>query len=276
MCMLCVVDPGIIPSREKLENSALNNPHGYGFAIIVPEENRIIRERTMNADESINRFLKLREQYTTGYAMWHARYATHGVQNVLNCHPFIVGKDERTYLAHNGVLDINIPDKDTRSDTRIFAEELLPAIGGVKSLDNDHVWSMLHDYAGGSKICILTVDPEAEHQCYVINARLGKKDKDGTWWSNDSCYIDYGYANPVKKHYSSWLSTNPNVSFKDDEDDLVECHNCLAVMDSESITFERSLCLFCKACLDCAAYEGDCMCYTPKLTNVTNWGKQDW
>jgi hypothetical protein len=57
MCMLCVIPPNVIPSRDKLEASALNNPHGFGFAIIIPSENRIHSERTMNADTSINRFL---------------------------------------------------------------------------------------------------------------------------------------------------------------------------------------------------------------------------
>ena len=33
MCMLCVIPEGLIPDREKLENSALNNPHGFGYAI---------------------------------------------------------------------------------------------------------------------------------------------------------------------------------------------------------------------------------------------------
>ena len=108
MCMLCVAAPGLVPDREKLENSALNNPHGFGWAIAIPSENRILQERTMNADDSINRFLEMRSYYPEGYAMWHARYATHGSKTVENCHPFAVGNDERTYLAHNGILDISI------------------------------------------------------------------------------------------------------------------------------------------------------------------------
>jgi hypothetical protein len=58
MCMLCVIPPHVVPSLDKLENSALNNPHGFGFAIAVPSEQRIIVERTMNADESINAVLR--------------------------------------------------------------------------------------------------------------------------------------------------------------------------------------------------------------------------
>lgn len=165
MCMLCVIPPNVIPSREKLENSALNNPHGFGFAIVVPSENRIHSERTMNADTSINRFIEMRTKYPEGYAMWHARLATHGSTTVDNCHPFKVGHDERTYLAHNGILPIIEPQGDLRSDTRIFAEDLLPAIGGVSALDNDQVFNLMEDFTSGSKVAILTVDPRAEAQC---------------------------------------------------------------------------------------------------------------
>ena len=104
MCMLCVVPPNVIPSRDKLMASALNNPHGFGFAIVVPNEKRIIVERTMDPDESINRFLKLRKKHKDGYAMWHARYATHGSKTVDNCHPFKVGKDGLRSEEHTSEL----------------------------------------------------------------------------------------------------------------------------------------------------------------------------
>ena len=269
MCMLCVIPEGVIPSREKLENSALNNPHGFGFAIIVPSENRIISERTMDPDESINRFLKLRAQYPEGYALWHARYATHGVKNVTNCHPFIVGDDKRTYLAHNGILDINIKATDDRSDTRVFAEELLPAMGGVTALDNDYLWDMLEDYTSGSKVCVLTVDPKAEHQCYILNEKLGRTDKDGVWWSNDSCYLDnWAAAKPKAKSYTNaWTYDGYYDDPKDvyDGEDYGEyvCGNpeCRALLDEEEIAGFTNTCPYCAWCFDCYDTYEACTCY---------------
>jgi glutamine amidotransferase len=120
-----------------MENSALNNPHGFGFAIAVPNENRIIVEKSMDADESINRFLALRAIYTDGYAMWHARFATHGSRTLENCHPFAIGHDDRTYLGHNGILSIAIPEKDDRSDSKVYSEELIPRMCGDNALDDD-------------------------------------------------------------------------------------------------------------------------------------------
>ena len=268
MCMLCVIPPNVIPSREKLENSALNNPHGFGFAIVVPSENRIHSERTMNADTSINRFLEMRAKYPEGYAMWHARLATHGSTTVDNCHPFKVGHDEQTYLAHNGILPIVEPQGDLRSDTRIFAEDLLPAIGGVSALDNDQVFNLMEDFTSGSKVCILTVDPRAKHQCYLIHENKGKVDASGVWWSNDSCYLPT-YSN-------SWRSMQALDFLKDDEDVFAECRVCDEVILEEPTDKSADYCPTCGSCFMCNVYMSDCMCYQgSNSTRTGNWWNSD-
>jgi len=145
MCLLVVCKPNSTPSRQDLHNGACSNPHGYGFAIVA--DGKIITERSMSAKKSIRRFLHLRKQYPNGYAMWHARYATHGVKNEQNCHPFQVGDDTQTYLAHNGVLDTFIADGDKRSDTRVFAEDTLPKLGGVAALNDENIYRMIESWA---------------------------------------------------------------------------------------------------------------------------------
>ena len=285
MCMLCVVPPGVMPDRDKLVNSALNNPHGYGFSIVIPEEKRILRERTMSADESINRFLEMRGYYMDGYAMWHARYATHGSRTVANCHPFILGDDDRTHIAHNGILPVTPHDKDDRSDTRIFAEDILPTIGGVAALDNDYTWEMLEEYTAGSKVAVLTVDPRAQHECYVLNQDLGKQDTSGVWWSNDSCYLDYGYADPRKgKGISSWVSKN-DMDFFDDKTETYQCPSCDQFMDEATLDSNDSTCFYCAFCFDCSSDYTACMCRYSSVgkdkyvaaTGVTKgWSNPTW
>jgi len=289
MCMLCVIPPGVTPSREKLENSALNNPHGFGFAIAVPSEHRIIVERTMNADESINRFLATRAIYQEGYAMWHARYATHGSRTVENCHPFTVGHDDRTYLGHNGVLSISIPDKDDRSDTKIFAEELLPRLGGVTALDDDFIWDMLEDYTSGSKVCVITVDPAAKHPMYLLNADAGKEDDDGVWWSNNSCELDYGYGKPSKVtgYYGGWFDdysdykapTATKTTVSNDiytSDELHTCFNCLGYVSEGDLYDSMGTCTWCGACMDCESEALLCDCgYPPGYRKTHTPLKQD-
>lgn len=278
MCMLCVVPPNVIPSREKLENSALNNPHGFGFAIVIPSEKRIHVERTMNADTSINRFIEMRGKYPEGYAMWHARFATHGTTTVDNCHPFKVGKDSHTYLAHNGILPIIEPQGDTRSDTRIFAEDLLPAIGGVASLDNPQISNLIEDFTTGSKVCVLTVHPDAKYQCYLFHEEKGWRDESGVWWSNDSCHLPKPYS--YKSDYDSkWYSTKPLDFLTETEDEQVfyECKVCELVIDDEQL-WEAGLnddyCPQCGSCYQCNAYMSDDLCYKGSNADAKWWSKQ--
>jgi glutamine amidotransferase len=261
-----------------LENSALNNPHGFGFAIVIPSEKRIHAERTMNADTSINRFLQMRALHPEGYALWHARFATHGTTSVENCHPFRVGGDRKTYLAHNGILPIIEPQGDDRSDTRIFAEDLLPAIGGVASLDNPQVQNLIEDFTTGSKICVLTVHPDAKFQCYLFHEDKGWRDDSNVWWSNDTCYLPkpYTYSGDHK-----WYSTQPLgfLTKHDDEEAEVfyECKVCELVIDEYQL-WDSGLgddyCPQCGSCYDCSAYMSDDLCYKGNKDDAKWWAKQ--
>lgn len=264
MCMLCVIPPHTVPTRDRLENSALNNPHGFGFAIAIPSENRILVEHTMDADESINRFLEARSQYPEGYAMWHARLATHGTTDINNCHPFRVGKDNLTYLAHNGILPV-IETDAYRSDTRVFAEDVLPAIGGVSVLDNEQAWNILEDFTSGSKVCVITLNPAAKQQMYLLHAGKGWHDESGVWWSNDGCkiagtrtYDGYGYYTSTRD-YDYWGygsskktdATNNVLGYNEDG-----CNVC----ESYFVSKRLQLCSTCYACQKCFMLYDECKC----------------
>lgn len=272
MCMLCVIPPNVLPSREKLENSALNNPDGFGFAIAVAKESRIISERTMNPDESINRFLELRAKYPEGYAIWHARLATHGKTNVYNCHPFKVGGDERTYLAHNGILPVLEDSKDERSDTRIFAEDLLAPIGGAPALDNPQVWNMLEQFTAGSKVAVLTVDPKAQHQLYILHEEKGRVDETGVWWSNDSCYLSSWYGRS-----GSYKTTAAASLAEEDDSEWLECSVCevsVNYWDALKQGTDSEYCATCGSCYMCQMYHANCLCYKSNAYDyrTSAWG----
>jgi len=275
MCMLCVIPPNTIPSRDKLENSALNNPHGFGFAIVVPEENRIICERSMSADESINRFLELRGKYQTGYAMWHARIATSGKIDISNCHPFLLPDSEHpntTYVGHNGMLDVYEAKDEVRSDTRIFVEDLIPALGGVTALDNIQIFTMLDEFTRGSKVCILTVHPKAEYQMYLFHEEAGHIDEDKVWWSNKSCeletrnpylyngYYDYGYAGAFVKDGKEGAEAYYN---------WYVCQTCKHEFDWET-ECPDDYCPKCRTCLMCESSAAVCFCYRPESKKKTD------
>ncbi len=265
MCLLVVCNPNSTPSKDDLKMGACSNPHGFGFAIDTGSG--IISERSMSAKKSIARFLELREQYPNGYAMWHARYATHGVKNELNCHPFRVDSGEYdTYLAHNGVLDIHIPKDDKRSDTRIMAEELLPRLGGVSALDDDYVYDMISAWASGSKVAVMTNDPSAQYKIYIINESLGSWDDNGIWWSNSS-YKPIVSTPRTESYSHTYGLYEPSVYdiVVAQEDNKFECPNCNALVD----LYESELyCLTCECCFDCSAQFLDCLCYNPDTKSM--------
>ena len=250
MCLLVVCSPDSTPLRKELENAACSNPHGFGYAVITP--NGIVTGRGMSSKKMIREFLAVRKEFPSSYAMFHARYATHGVKNEENCHPFRVGGRTDTYLAHNGILDVDIHATDKRSDTRIFAEDILPTIGGVTSLDDDNVWKIISRWASGSKIAILTLDPAAKDSCYIVNESSGHWDNSGMWWSNDS----YKPSN-----WSTYLQKSPAVVTDSEVSTDYECSNCGALPYEEANPY---YCEMCFTCFDCDSVYGDsCLCYTP-------------
>ena len=273
MCLLVVSSPNSTPKRKDLECASCNNPHGFGFAVVTKDG--IITGRGMSAKKIINKFLEVRKQYPDSYAMFHARYATHGVKNEDNCHPFAVPSNADTYLAHNGILDIKIQAGDRRSDTRIFAEDTLPSMGGVSALDDTHVWSMVSKWALGSKIVIFTLDPTAKETCYIINEGAGHWDNDGIWWSNST------YKQSTWGSYISMPSEASDTAHKEVVDyETYECPSCLSINVEDSNPY---YCEMCYACYDCnGTYQDTCLCWTPESDKYAYnkkgkvWGYYDY
>lgn len=250
MCLLVVCSPDSTPKKKDLECGSCNNPHGFGYAIVAGD--KIIVGKGMSAKKVIKEFLAVRKEHPKGYAMFHARYATHGVKNEDNCHPFKVGGDARTYLAHNGILSVDIHATDRRSDTRVFAEDTLPSMGGVSALDDDNVWKILSSWATGNKIAVLTVDPDADSSCYILNEGLGHWDNDGIWWSNTTYKQDGGWSTYITK-------TEPKDLLSEQD---IGCLSCGVIPYEDANPY---YCESCTACFDCRGMYGDtCQCWAPE------------
>ena len=286
MCLLVVCKPNAVPKHDELTEGACSNPHGYGFAMVI--DGKIFRYRTMSARKAVNKFIHMRQQNPQGYAIWHARYATHGVRNEDNCHPFQVGDDTDTVLAHNGVLDTFIGKDDKRSDTRIFAEDTLPKLGGVCALEDENLYRMVEGWASGSKIAVLTTNPKAQYQLYLINESLGHWDDNGVWWSNSSykrtTYTTTTYYAPTpaiptkeldeadyvdEQNYYSELLEHAVLNKKDDEYLVIDtCPTCESLID---IDRSAEYCQYCDTCMSCSATWQDCMCYTPHSARTKSY-----
>lgn len=206
MCLLTYFPPMAEVNTARLECGAECNPHGHGFAIVTPD-GEVIVDHAMRPDELIERFATLRRLYPDSHALFHSRITTHGTTSLENCHPFtVVGpRGGQTILAHNGILPTDCQPRkgDSRSDTRILAEDMLwkrwsrfaiPAAYSRRGkrtytrqwLDSALVRADIEKWLGtGSKVLVLTTSPRLSRTAYLFNERLGEW-VDGVWYSNGS------------------------------------------------------------------------------------------
>lgn len=212
MCLLTFIPEYTTPKIEDLRNSAENNPDGFGFAI--HDGTRIIHDSGLNFNAILDKFLTLRQTHN-GPALFHTRITTHGGTSNENCHPFQVGKDELTVVAHNGMLPIEA--KNGKSDTRIFAEELFPSWGGASTLNSKKMRKKLAKFATGSKLVFLSANPDVQNDYTIINEKDGHYDADGIWWSNNSYkYSRYSYSGGGM-YTTGWSRSNTGLLTPKDE-----------------------------------------------------------
>lgn len=189
MCLLTFMHEGVTADTDLLACGAENNPDGFGFAIHAGS--RIIHSSGLNFEKVLDDFLYYRAIHS-GPALFHSRITTHGGTTRDNCHPFVVGRDTSTVLAHNGMLPI--AEQQGKSDTRIFAETMFPAWGGAPTLNSRKMRKKLSKFAEGSKLVFITANPAVDADFVIINEHLGSWDK-GVWWSNNSHkYSRYSYS----------------------------------------------------------------------------------
>ena len=185
MCIIIVGKGTAVPTEDVLEDCVISNPDGFGWAIVARHDdgtNRLITGRSMRDDTAIKEFLAAHSIMGERvlYSVFHARIATNGTTTLDNCHPFQVGDDEGTVLFHNGIMYECSRKDDPRSDTRIFAEEWLPELGGHQVLDRPNTRDLVEGFAVGSKLVIASVERD---EPLILNEGKGQWIKN-LWYSN--------------------------------------------------------------------------------------------
>ncbi len=257
MCLLTYFPPGVMPDTEALLNGTYVNDDGHGFAIVTTDQ--LIVRRGMDADAMIGAFDTARHQYPEGPALFHSRLSTHGHIDVDNCHPFPIGGDGRTVIAHNGVLPAAVqPTKgDPRSDTRIAAEDYLPSLGSLRSRRTRkrvELWMTIHN-----RMVILTVDRAFKDHAYILNEKSGTWNR-GIWYSNN------GYLPPPPGEYRPEGSWSRSPWYREAHN-LDRCPCCQTILEPTETD-----CRYCGWCIDCGEMPEHCGCYLPASPERTHLG----
>ena len=181
MCVIAHQPIGTTLTRARVKRLWDRNPDGGGFSYVNPDGELVIG-KTMHFTPFWKEYREAyKEHGETSDFLLHMRIATHGTVDLSNVHPFQV--DDFTVVAHNGVISEATPGKeDTRSDTRVFVEEVLPELPDTW-LDNPVLVKMMEKFIGGSKLMFLTSNPNLSKKVYILNKRMGSE-HDGMWFSN--------------------------------------------------------------------------------------------
>lgn len=290
MCLLTFIPEGVTPDMSHFAVAARNNPDGFGFAIL--SQGRILTGHGMNFEQVANHFADMRSRHD-GHAIFHFRWATHGSTNLNNCHPFFLGDDSLSVVGHNGILPVKIPTGDVRSDTKVFAQDIMPAVGGITALDDDGYFKKLEDWAKGSKLVFLSANPDSKFDFYILNEQDGHWAED-MWWSNSSYkesrylgsyggwYMDsyarstiYDWDGEAEFDKGETNLDNDEIdrlfeqfdvytTHIDEDRSLIDCF-CCRLQEMVPSTAIVTHCPSCTTCLHCGHW--DCMCWDALYDN---------
>lgn len=256
MCLLTYLPAGVLPDTAALLNGTDTNRDGHGFAIVAGD--RLLIERGMDGEQVIAAFERTRRSHPDGPALFHSRYATHGVTDLDNCHPFHVGRDMRTVIAHNGILPATVQPRrgDPRSDTRYAAEVHLPRVGGLhlrRTRLRLERWMTPFN-----KMVLLTVDRRFKQQGFILNESSGIWDG-GIWYSNDD------YQPPPT---SAWWTARYGDTLPDWLETIAGPERCPYCGTPVDVDLDVE-CRCCGWCFDCGAPPSVCGCYPPPSARST-------
>lgn len=260
MCLAIYRPEGKEVSIGNLKRGWESNDDGAGYCFI-DEHGEIVIKKFMDWTSFINEYTPDVEKYGDASPfLIHFRITSKGATSIDNCHPFRVNNDMA--IIHNGTMsNIDIPKGDTRSDTKIFAEEYLAGIGEV-ILDNIFVFELAEGFIGYSKVCIL----HRTRGVFILNEDLGHW-HEGCWYSNKSYepkkyytavkpVTNYGYSDGYSDEYKQgWEYYYGSKGIDTKKEEIIVfgekcdwCHttdNVSVTVVTDVLGYETALCSCC-------------------------------
>lgn len=224
MCLIVNKPRGVDFNYNILSNAWTMNADGAGFMTV--DNGRLIVEKGFF---KLKKLLNRLKYYNNNHIVVHFRWATHGVNNKENCHPFRVGED--VALVHNGTFKISIKNKNN-SDTWHFADKLKKCGKVDLILNPDFKKEVEEAISKRNKVVFMKSDGTVE----IYNEDSGHW-LDGCWYSNEN--FVFGSWNNIKtvnnriKLIREHYKVQPSKKMKDgifEGDSWFCCENCYDVL----------------------------------------------
>lgn len=207
MCIICVKPANVpMPDNRTINTMWQANADGAGFAYWRPGMLDIAIEK------GFMKLKKLREALTAfnftdvDLVVLHFRWATHGLTDGGNCHPFPLSNKTSelraisgqfpTAIAHNGVFG-NMACHETLSDTQKFIAKILANEAVIANLDNPAIRELISGYCGtSSKLAVM------RPARLTLIGEFVKDDATGLMYSNHGYKTHTYYSQKVAKDFA--------------------------------------------------------------------------
>ena len=269
MCIASLIPAHVDVPWDDLINGTLANRDGHGWA--CAEGDTIKVGKSMDPETALADAEQARLDMGKGsILLFHSRIGTHGTRSEFNVHPFYVGPEQKTVMAHNGILPFKYhPGKDdARSDTRVFADSIGHLVDHQFGLPSRRISGrMAQEIGTGNKLVFLSVK-SGRARARIINPNLGVF-TGGVWHSNHS-FEDKPYYHT---RHTAWDYTYDRgwerptggavVRYLEPSRDFVNRHAGEKCPKCESVGHitRTNECLACATCLDCGSKMETCQCY---------------
>ena len=251
MCIICVKPSGVaMPTFKTLSTCWQDNKDGAGLCYNRADSNEVyIVKGFMKLKALKEKLLELNFGLEDNVVI-HFRFATHGLVDAGNCHPFPLSSsidDLRctngvfnTAIAHNGVFG-SMTAHETLSDTQKFIRGILANPAIIDNLDNKAVQELISGYCGtSSKLAILRPNK------MLLIGHFIKDDSTGLYFSNNGYKPSVQYITGYGQGHNKWAGNDFYNKWDDVEDD-----KCLLCEKKETVRWRfREESYLCDSCYE--------------------------
>jgi len=253
MCVIAVKYKGVdLPQEEHLRACEIRNRDGIGVALLKADATEImIKKDFTDIDVFIKWFYEIVKKEDT--CIIHYRFATHGLKDVGNRHPFPITQNKELLrkpelvcqmaVAHNGVLS-EYQHHKKYSDTQKFVLDILSDETIKNNLANPKIRKLINNFLEKDKLVVLQADGTLYY--------WGEWVKVGEVYYSNASYLDkkveyVGFGTP---YYDNWRIKDKQETYHAFQDMCDGCGQIKKVQMQEFVDSDDSgdYLYLCKSC----------------------------